>query len=260
MYETKTLRPRVAVSIGLEHPDPDRVLFKNKWLQYVEQGMVLHLAQCGGQPLLVPDLRDESLTVEGLRVAHGLLLTGGADIAPESYGDQPRHPDWAGDAMRDRYELALFRAARELGMPVLGICRGHQLINVGCGGSMYQDIETEFSAQGTGGAQPHRDQDLYDKLEHEVTIADGTFLASLLGVGPRIVNSVHHQAVRELGTGLTAAAVTSDGIVEAVEGKDGFCLGIQWHPEWQDGRSAAEPIFTAFIAACRQYSERVRVA
>ncbi|MAE75687.1 MAG: peptidase C26 [Planctomycetes bacterium] len=249
-------RLRVAASVSLEPPSADRELFKNKPLQYLEESMILACAEAGAMPYLVPDLKDPASAVELLDGFDGLLLTGGTDVAPSAYGEEPLRPEWAGDAPRDAYELALLRAALERRIPVLGICRGCQIINVGFGGSLWQDVATQVD-----GALPHRDHDAYDSLTHGLLVDGDSRLGAILGpsfrVTSQVVNSVHHQAVREVGADLRAVARAPDGVIEAIEHVDRECfvLGVQWHPEW---RETPDPVMTAFVSAVRDSSRTAR--
>ncbi len=243
------MNPRIAVSLSFEAPDPNRHLFKGKSLQYIEQEMVHAVFRAHGTPFLIPFWGggDNVATFsESLRGLDGLLLTGGGDIAPESYGESARHRDWEGDLQRDQYEIGLLREALRLKLPVLGVCRGCQLINVALGGSLYQDLPTEFS-----GSQPHRDQELYDKLSHPIEIDPDSLLGGIQGGMAGVVNSVHHQGLKKLGDGLTAVARAPDGVIEAVEGEGRFLMGVQWHPEWlPKGSRLGGQVFEAFIQAC----------
>jgi len=241
-------RPRIAISVSREDPDPDRSLFKGKYLQYVEQDCILSVARAGALPSLLPDLENEDWNAALLSGFDALLLSGGSDVAPASYGESPLREEWQGDRKRDLYEQSLIHAAKEMRIPVLGICRGCQIMNVACGGSLYQDIATQ-----NAGSERHRDQDLYDELTHDVEISKPSVLESILGKTEMSINSVHHQAIKELGGGLVSVARSPDGIIEAIEGTDGqFFLGVQWHPEWlQAGQGEVDPILLAFVAACR---------
>lgn len=182
-----------------------------------------------------------------------LVLQGGADIAPASYGEEPAHPDWGGDACRDAYELALLREFLQSGKPVLGICRGMQLLNVAMGGSLYQDIPEQYPNGGR-----HRDLEAALGAIHEVRFAPEGSLAQLYaGRAGGSVVSVHHQAVRRLGQGLRVEATSAeDGLIEAVrlEGPR-YALGLQWHPEIQPPGDAQflnpDPILEEFRAAAR---------
>ncbi|PIE24629.1 MAG: peptidase C26 [Planctomycetota bacterium] len=225
-------------------------MFRGKWLQYVEQSMLQAVARAGAVPLILPGglaaAGGGDPSLEALEICHGLLLTGGQDLAPSSYGERELRPEWAGDPERDAYELGLLAQARQLGLPVLGVCRGCQLLAVGSGGRLYQDIQEQLP-----GALLHRSQELYDRLEHGIERVPGTGLAQIFGEELRgEVNSVHHQAIRDPGE-LRVAARAPDAVIEAVENTgDRFELGVQWHPEWWS--KGPEPVFAAFVAAAKE--------
>lgn len=250
-------RPRIAVSACLMHEDPQRLVFKGKALQYTEQKMAHALWRAGALPIPLLDLRDRSALEAVLGECEGLLLQGGVDMAPGSYGEQPLRPEWSGDAIRDRFEMDAIAVALELGKPVLGICRGHQVLNVAFGGSLHQDITTQVE-----GSQLHREWERYEQLEHEVRLAPGSWVSTVFqGASTLLTNTVHHQAIKQLAPELRASAWAPDGIVEAVECIDDrrWVAGVQWHPEWLDGsveggihRSAGGPIFASFVAVCSE--------
>lgn len=243
---------RIGISCGLLPADPERALFKGKPLAYGEAHLSAAVARAGGLPYLLPDLGDTSMLTALVDDLDALVLSGGSDVSPQVYGEAPLDPRWAGDPPRDAYEKALITAAIARKLPVLGVCRGIQILNATLGGDLYQDIATQV-----GGAHVHRDWDRYDDNEHRVRIQDGTWLASVHGAGEHLVNSVHHQAIRTLAPGLTATAWSADGLVEAVERIDDetFLVGVQWHPEWlhtqsphASRRAPGDPLFAAFTA------------
>ena len=166
-----------------------------------------------------------------------LLLQGGADVAPETYSEQPLEARWGGDRVRDLYEIELLEAFMARGKPVLGVCRGIQLINVALGGTLYQDINTQVP-----GSLVHRNWDIYDQNVHQIDLVPGSALASLYGLTTARVTSVHHQAVKEVAPLLKAEAIsTEDGIVESIrmprrKASDQYLVGVQWHPEFQEDR------------------------
>jgi putative glutamine amidotransferase len=162
----------------------------------------------------------------------GIVLQGGNDIAPQTYGEQPIMDNrWPGDPHRDAYEIKVVDLALKRNLPVLGICRGHQLMNVYFGGTMYQDLQTQRPD-----ARLHRDAETYDQLTHMVDIVPGSLLEKLQGPGPQLVNTIHHQAIKDLGKDLEVMATsTEDGIIEAINWKGapaGKVMGVQWHPEF----------------------------
>jgi putative glutamine amidotransferase len=184
----------------------------------------------------------------------GLILQGGADVSPRAYGEEPLRPEWSGDPVRDAYELELVHEFMEAGKPILGICRGMQLLNVALGGSLYQDLPTQRPSA------VHHESGRYDQHAHTVHFAEGSRMAKWFEgkTGGNVV-SIHHQAVNRLGRDVVAEATSSDdGLVEAIRwNSDSFVYGVQWHPEFH-GQAAGDelldcsPLLEAFLAAARQ--------
>lgn len=249
-----TARPVVlGLSCGIVPPDPTRALFKGKALHYGEASLSAALARAGAVPLLLPALGDPAVLAAMLEHVDGLVLSGGTDVSPATYGETAIEPAWAGDPERDAYERALITAALARRRPILGVCRGAQILNAALGGDLHQDIAFQVP-----GALCHRDWDRYDDNGHHVDIAPGSWLAGIHGAGQFAVNSVHHQAIRRVAPGLRCVALAPDAIAEAVERVDDehFMVGIQWHPEWQraDDPTAPSPgdaLFAAFVAVVR---------
>jgi putative glutamine amidotransferase len=206
----------------------------------------------GGTPRIVSPSTDPAPDL--LDGCDGLLLTGGADVDPVHYGDDERHPTLSLETERDEYELALARRAMERDMPVLAICRGVQLLNVAAGGTLYQDLPSQFPS-----AIDHRIKEPANQPSHAVKIAPHSKLARFVGghADEVQVNSRHHQAVRQVAPGFVAVAHADDGVVEGIERPDStFCMGVQWHPEnfWQTGDFST--LFEGFVQAARDYSRR----
>lgn len=250
---------RIGVSARLLHQAPQELGFRNKILQYIEQSVAHWIMEHGAVAFMVPAVAHDSkhaarhLKVEQVvQELDALVLQGGADVAPQTYGQTPMDPRWQGDVVRDRYELALLRTFLAQKKPVLGVCRGAQLLNVAFGGTLYQDIPTQCPA-----AHAHVDTDLYDQLEHDVTFLQGTALTKLYPNASQLrVTSIHHQAVADLGKGVVVEAVsTLDGMVEAIRWTgDTYARGVQWHPEFHHGRDAladSSPIMLDFLEASR---------
>jgi putative glutamine amidotransferase len=222
----------------------------------MSQRYVLALTAAGALPWMIPLVADEE-TLRGIYESlDAVFLPGGADIDPASYGTAPHPMCDTTDRERDRVELALARWALADGKPILGVCRGMQLVNVGAGGTLYQDLATQypngikhdyFPFGGRGYAR--------DYLAHEVRIAEGSRLARLFGARPIKVNSMHHQGVRDIGEGLVATAHAPDGLVEALEGTGAsYLLAVQWHPEALTERDAAtRRLFAEFVEAAGEY-------
>ncbi len=197
------------------------------------------VAEAGGLPVELTRDADVDEIVEHL---DGLVLSGGADLDPVLYGAVPDPHLGEVEPSRDAWELALYAAARAKGIPVLGICRGFQLVNVAEGGSLRQHVELE---EGAG----HPQWDVNGRQPtHEVLVNGGTMLAHL--VPERLaVNSLHHQVVERVGEGLRISAVASDGVVEGVESADGELLAVQWHPELL---TRPDPTFRWLVEAARR--------
>ncbi len=184
----------------------------------------------GGLPVLIPsDTPPEDVSAL-LTTFDGLLLTGGGDIAPERYGGSPHPAVYGLRPSRDALEIALVREAIAQGKPFLGICRGIQVLNVALGGTLYEDLTTQYPH-----ALRHRSDAKTERemLAHGVRLAAGSCLARLFDAERLEVNSLHHQGIRDLAPGLEATAWADDGLVEAVEvSNHPFGLAVQWHPEW----------------------------
>ncbi|MBL0918192.1 MAG: gamma-glutamyl-gamma-aminobutyrate hydrolase family protein [Hydrogenophaga sp.] len=250
---------RIGVSARLMHQVPPELGFRNKSLQYIEASFAHWVMAHGAVAFMVPAVTHDSRhAARHLKVEHvvqeldALVLQGGADVAPETYGQKPLKDEWRGDVVRDRYELALLRCFLSQKKPVLGVCRGAQLLNVAFGGTLYQDIATQCPS-----AHEHIDVDLYDQFEHDVTFIQGSPLAELYPKATQLrVTSIHHQAVSELGKGIEVEAVsTLDGLVEAFRWNgDAYARGVQWHPEFHHDRHAladSSPIMLDFLRASR---------
>jgi putative glutamine amidotransferase len=221
----------------------------------MSQRYILTLTAAGAIPWLIPLVDDA--TVRGIyEQLDAVFLPGGADIDPATYGSAPHPLCDRTDRERDRVEVALARWALEDEKPMLGVCRGMQLINVAAGGSLYQDLAEELPGALKHDYFPFRGQNFArDYLAHDVRVADGTRLARLVGAGTRKVNSMHHQGVRELGRGLVSTAVSPDGLVEAIEGEsDAYLFAVQWHPEaLTDNDPRTRGIFSDFVAAAAEW-------
>jgi putative glutamine amidotransferase len=214
------------------------------------QAYIRGLVRAGAAPLMIPQLTDTSLVRALYEQLDGLLLPGGEDIDPAHYAEAQHERCGRVSPERDDMELALARWAVEEGLPLLAICRGIQVLNVGLGGSLYQDIAAQIP-----GAEKHDWYPGYprDRLSHEVAVTPYTRLAAILGDRSPRVNSLHHQALKEVPPALTVVARAPDGIVEAVELADHpFVLGVQWHPEELAGGDArAQRLFDALVEACQ---------
>lgn len=249
---------RIGLSARIFHPEPDAQGIRSKTLQVLEQSVAQWVTVRDVLLLMVPSVvQDGILMRSNIRLRDyaenldGLILQGGADVSPRAYGEEPLRPEWAGDPVRDAYEMELLHEFMEAKKPVLGICRGMQLINVALGGSLFQDLPTQCP-----GAVAHESGE-YDRNAHSVAFAENSQLVRWFGgaAGGRVA-SIHHQAINRLGRDLAMEAHAQDGVVEAIRGTGrGFVFGVQWHPEFhqQAGIELLDcaPILEAFLAAAR---------
>ena len=281
-------RLKIGISACFLHPDPQRNAFASKTLQYIEQSMAHWVMSGGALPVLVPAPPGEAVRPEpgaggpngtadvpaapasaGARAVgtslpqvaladyagwlDGLIVHGGADVWPGSYGEQPLQPQWSGDRLRDAYEIALVRAFCAAGKPVFGVCRGFQLLNVHFGGTLFQDIVTQHPE-----AREHREIGRYERHLHSIELVPGTRLAELYpGVTRATANSIHHQGLKDIAPGFTVEArCPDDGIVEAFRRHGpSYVAGVQWHPEFHDPEDTVTfddgPMLQDFFAAAR---------
>ncbi|WP_173924373.1 gamma-glutamyl-gamma-aminobutyrate hydrolase family protein [Agromyces sp. Marseille-P2726] len=214
----------------------------------IPHAYVAAIEEAGGAPLLFPsiDVHLDDLA-RLLDLVDGLFLPGGRDLDAALYGSEAHPSNDPPLRVRDELEIALTRLARDRGMPVLGACRGMQVINVALGGTLEQHLGDRLDLT------PHRD--VYGThTSHPVSIAPGTLLSGITHELEFDISSHHHQGVDRLGEGLIASANAPDGVIEAIEATDGaFCLGVQWHPEERlDPEGIA--LIRAFIAAARTRS------
>lgn len=192
---------------------------------------------------------------------HGLILTGGEDVDPARYGEAPRPGLGIVNRERDLMEFAALKLALERELPVLAICRGCQLLNVCFGGTLYQDLAMERPTA----LVRHLQTEAWERRTHLVRLEPGTRLARILGSRELLINSFHHQGIKDVGPGLVVAAVAEDGLVEAVESrKHPWVLGVQWHPERHEA-AAPEPdpdrrLMRAFAEVVRARARRDRRA
>jgi gamma-glutamyl-gamma-aminobutyrate hydrolase PuuD len=223
--------PRIAITYGAAEPE-------KRYANYVQC-----INEAGGEAVIaLPGCNYDAL----LESVDGLLVPGGTDVDPACYGDASVSELLAPDAGRDELELTLVRAALARDLPLLAICRGHQVLNVACGGKLQQHIAGDGHR---AFAEPP-----YASRFHTVNVEEGSVLADLLGSGVIEVNSRHHQAVRleHLGEGLLPAAMSPDGIVEALESPaHRFVLSVQWHPERPEVVERSRPLFSALIESAR---------
>jgi len=221
------------------------------------QKYVRVLSGNGAIPWIIPLLADDETTLRALfDQLDGMFFAGGVDVEPSAYGE--KRADWCGpsDPARDAVEQTLLQWAVAEKKPVLGVCRGVQMINVAFGGTLMQDIEHERPQAVKHDYFPQQGFSDRAMLVHAVRTEPGSKLHDLLGESVT-VNSLHHQGIKRLGDGLVATALAPDGVIEGIEGANGqFLVGVQWHPEeLVDSDDRMRRVFQAFIAAALEYHQ-----
>jgi len=188
--------------------------------------------RAGGTPIIIPPFDSTKHLDEYINLVDALVLSGGEDVAPASYGEdkvlelENINPD------RDKWEISLFKEAYKAKIPILGICRGMQLINVSLGGSLYQDIDHQLNCDFSHLPLDSEKRENLEYVNHKVNIIKNTHLDKILSADQLSVNSHHHQAIKEIAKSLHISAKSECGIIEAIENKsEAFLMGVQWHPE-----------------------------
>lgn len=241
MKQDPTILPLIAITATIDTIDRGIYMGQDRFLLNCRYPAAV--SQSGGVPIILPYLLDHAAIEQQLRHMHGVILSGGHDLHPSFYQEDP-HPDLEDFRLeRDRYELAVFLKAMELEIPVLGICRGMQLMNAALGGTLYQDLGHIKEAK----PMQHRQSGPIQSGAHRVTIAPDTLLSELFNSNEIWVNSFHHQGVKKLAPKCRAAAYSADGLIEALEHEEHpFCVGVQWHPEQL---SAKDPLMLILFKA-----------
>lgn len=219
---------------------------------YLKRHYLKAVELSGGIPLILPNIEKLELIDDILKTIDGLLLSGGGDIHPSFFGQKIQKSLQKSKKYlkiikeRDRFEIEIVKKAKKGSIPVFGICRGHQLINVAFGGTLYQDLSflnhktIEHSTKG---------KNKYKK-KHGVEIKKGTKLYSIIKRGKIEVNTNHHQVIKDIAPGFIASAQSDDGVIEAIESKkDNFLISVQWHPEMSIKEKQSQALFKSFIQA-----------
>jgi putative glutamine amidotransferase len=260
----------IGVSARIYYPGTPGIAEAGVWtktLHYLEQSVAHWIMRGGAMAVMIPAVDSDSVvTRDDLNLNHyaaaldGLVLQGGNDVAPESYGETPLNPDWHGDRIRDRYEMELIDAFVRAGKPVFGVCRGFQLLNVHFGGTLLQDISTQVAD-----SLEHRQIGRYERHLHTIDLVPGTRLAQLYpGVARATANSIHHQGLKDVAPDFTVEArCPDDGIVEAIRWRGpSYVAGVQWHPEFHDPADHStiddSPMLNDFLAACRAVKQQAQ--
>lgn len=235
------MKPLIGITMNLEEQET-----RDLNILDLDYGRAIY--EAGGIP--VPILGIEEAIHDLVNRLNGFLFTGGDDIHPRFYGERPlksANMRLSPDA-RTRFEMKLFSSAAKKRRPILAICHGMQLVNVALAGSLYQDISLQFEDH-----LRHAAQKKGEKIFHMVSIMEGTKLSEILGAGRIRVRSAHHQAVKNPGKGLRLSGLSSDGVIEALEGRDrGFLIAVQWHPEKTLRDRYTRRLFKAFVDAAKE--------
>jgi putative glutamine amidotransferase len=229
---------------------------------FLNEPYILAIQEAGGLPLVVTPAHGGPALRGLYELLDGLVLTGGEDVAPERYGEEVVHPSVESVPERDALEFLLLDWALADDLPVLAICRGIQVLNVGLGGTLYQDIPSDLPAHVGHDQMKIEPPAGRSEPRHAVTLRPGSALADLLGAERAEVNSLHHQGIKALAPGLAAVAHAPDGLVEGVEPRDParwrFVVGVQWHPEelLRAGDGPSRRLFEGFVAAAAKHARR----
>lgn len=242
-------RPVVGVAMQTLPGKPGGEL-PNCWI--MGQRYVEALRGVGAIPWLIPLLPHDPDTMAGIfDRLDGVFLTGGVDVDPARYGETKHPKCGATDPDRDAIELMLLEHATATNKPVLAVCRGIQILNVATGGTLYQDVTDQVPAALKHDYFPTPERPSRSYLAHEISVKQDSRLGEILGEPVVAVNSMHHQAIKDLAPGLRATAFAPDGIIEAVEGTTGqYLVAVQWHPEeLTDSQPGMKRLFSSFVAA-----------
>ncbi|TCT26504.1 putative glutamine amidotransferase [Melghiribacillus thermohalophilus] len=236
------MRPLIGITTSME-AEEDR--------SFVGKDNVQAIVLAGGTPLLLPNLTDDERIKQYAELLDGLYVTGGYDIDPTLFGEEP-HPELGIiTPTRDRFETALIRELLKKDKPILAVCRGCQILNIAAGGDMYQDIYSQID----GELLQHSQHAPKGHGSHYVLVESDSLLQRITGEARLRVNSRHHQANRRIPSGFMVSGTASDGVIEAIESQEhAFVLGLQWHPENMAaaGDEASKKIYQVFIDACNQ--------
>ena len=238
------MRPLIGLTISIQSDEKKL---------YTPTSYPTAIIEAGGTPVLLNHTRDDAQIADYAEMLDGVLFSGGEDVDPSFYGEDQL---WScGDVipLRDEFEIKLLRALlkKHPEKPILGICRGEQILNVGMGGTLYQDLQTQVP-----GCIRHQQQQISVYASHKVQVEAGTKLHAIYNSNEVMVNSFHHQAVKEIGNELVVTARAADGVIEGFEKPDHpFFVAVQWHPERlveREFHPEHKALFKAFVDACKK--------
>lgn len=241
-------KPIIGIAALIEH-NPRNTVFKSHPRHFCNNAFVSKITNSGGIPLIIPFVNAENneLITQIINSIDGLMLPGGNDIDPSLYAETKKKECGCCNLAMDLFHLKLIKEAVKQNKPVIGICRGNQLINVALGGSLIQDIG--YLKNNIN----HMDSKNYEKTTHDIVLNDNTKLIDILGVKQLSINSIHHQVVKQVAPSMKISALCNDGFIEAIESVDDdkFIVGIQWHPETMiTNKEIMDRLFKAFTRSC----------
>lgn len=256
------VKPIIGITAKISHNENIGIIsnqgVKQQSWQLLSQGYIKSVEQAGGIPIIIPIFSDFHNIQEVIKSMDGIIFSGGNDIDPQHYDETIEEGDYDLVQELDIHEIQLCnKIIHNTDMPVLGICRGHQLINVVHGGTLYQEIKRSDKPD----HRSYPDSVSKYHLAHDIIVDRETMLYKILGKEYIKVNSFHHQIIKKIGTGLKVSALSPDGVVEAVEGaKERFLLGVQWHPEMlapvdSINDVSSQKIFQYFINECIKFKK-----
>jgi putative glutamine amidotransferase len=220
---------------------------------HIGEAYIKSVLKAGGLPLLLPIGTSDEVLEEMLEMCDGLMITGGPDLDPLLFQDNPDSRAGGVDPRRDASEAFLINSAAQKKMPILGICRGIQALNVTLGGTLYIDLSDDYPGSEKHDFYPDMPRDAY---RHTIAIEKDTILFEIMGKNEIQVNSLHHQGVKDPAPNLTIAGLANDGSIEALVAKDHpWCVGVQWHPECLPDDQDAQSLFTAFVQAANNFHQ-----
>jgi putative glutamine amidotransferase len=243
-------KPVIGITLSQTLPSEQKRWPTRYEFDWLGKGYHYAIEKSGGAPFGLFNTTNTTMIGEYLERVDGLLFTGGADLQPKYFG-QIAHPSTLIAAPeRDSFELRLIREALRLRKPLFCICRGLQVLNTVLGGTLYQDLSLY-----PDNPLKHADKEQTGKVDHKATLLKGSLLHEIIGKTSILVNSSHHQFVKQVGAGLTVSALAPDGVIEAFELDDyPFLIGVQWHPERIFKRQHSQRLFSAFVEYCRKHA------
>jgi putative glutamine amidotransferase len=238
--------PLIGLTMDHSPATDSRTFAKGVDIYYLNDVYIRYMEKAPCLCIGLPTTDQLALAQENISNLDGLLLTGGNDVYSGSYGESTISDQWQQDRPRTFYEIELIKQALQQGKPILGICRGFQMLNVALGGSLYQDIATQTRTE-----LQHRSPNKPAWNRHPVKVLESSYLYRIIGQTSVQVNTSHHQAIKTLAAGLTAVAWTPDGIIEGIESAgQAFVLGVQWHPEAMADEPSALALVHEFVRVC----------